>query len=196
MPGSYERGYERRVMGDDGKEQVWWLDPYAARHTLDRLHGRKALEDLQRYGMILRPSAYDLAAAVQGYPLNEAARKQFMEYYDQFFKERYHNYDLRKALEVAKNPPQWMQDMWEKVGGEPEWHKEGRRRAVETLPAFIEKYQPEPLQRPQPVSQAPQTQPPATQAQQPVTTRTQPLPIERPIWEWDPYYYYRGGREH
>jgi hypothetical protein len=193
MPGSYERGYERKTMGDDGKEQKWWFDPYVAKQTLDRLRGLKAIEDLQRYGMIVRPSAYELAAVIQGYPLNEAAYEEFKKYYDQFMKERYYNYDLRKELEIAKNPPQWIQDMWKERGGEPEWYKETRQRAVEMLPGYIEKYQPEPLQRPQPVSQAPQTQPPATQALPPAS-QTQVPPIQRPIWQWERDYGY-GGRE-
>jgi hypothetical protein len=182
MPSNRRREQIRVVVGDDGREQVWKYIPELAQDVLRR----------QSSGVI-RPSVSDLAAAIQGYPQNAAAYEQYRKYYDEIWKERFHNYDLRKALEIAKNPPQWHMELWEKYGGEPEWHKESRQRAVEMLPALIEKYQPEPLQRPQPVSQAPQTQPSATQALPPAS-QTQVPPIQRPIWQWERDYGY-GGRE-
>jgi len=181
--GRRRRGFVREEATDSGEIAKWWWP------TDGSLPKRPTDIKLLPGGGAVRPSPWDLAASVQGYPLNEAAREQYKEYVDQFMKERYYNLDLRKLLEIAKDPPQWHKEMWEKYGGEPEWYKEHRQRMVEMLPGFIEKYQPEPLQRP--AGQATQTQPPATQAQvQTPATQARIPPITPPIWERE-----FGGRE-
>jgi hypothetical protein len=110
-----ESGVVRKSVTDSGKVAEWWW-------PTDRPFSRPSdMKYVQGVGFV-RPSAYELAASIQGYPLNEAAYGQFMDYYREMW-DRYTKPSLPKISK--EGPPEWYKDLGYE---EPEWWKDIRSR--------------------------------------------------------------------